>query len=296
MDSKMRKDMLVYLIFYHSLMYRVVPASLEQKFHSTIEKVKNNVHPPVKLGDFYFLMLYADVTAIQIEYNEIIRNDSHYSPQSLCDSPLLWRLFYVFQNILRTEGPYEIENVQISNGDIVIDAGANLGVFSLLAMKQGAERVYAFEPNPRICDQFLHAQIKLNHGQNVIFPIPCGLGAEEEQVTFVDSAVNSGASHIASIDDIASSNDEIITVHITTVDAFVYENNIPHVDFIKADIEGAERFMLEGARNTIKRFHPHLAICIYHFPDDKEVLTKIIQDIDPSYNIICSSTKLYAWV
>jgi FkbM family methyltransferase len=277
-------------------MYRVVPASIEQKFHSVIEKVKKDVHSPVKLGDFYFLMLYADITAIQIEYNEIVRNDPFYSPQSQGDFSFFWKMFYVLQNILRTEGPYEIENVRISKEDIVIDAGANLGVFSLLAMNQGAEKVYAFEPNPRIFNQFLHAQVELNHSQNVIFPIPSGLGAEEEQVTFVDSAVNSGASHIANMNDIASSNDEIIAVAITTLDAFVYENNIPHVDFIKADIEGAERFMLKGARNTIKRFHPRLAICIYHLPDDKEVLTKIIQDIDPSYKIKCSSTKLYAWV
>jgi len=43
------------------------------------------------------------------------------------------------------EGPYEWGNVEIENGDIVFDCGANLGIFSILAANKGAT-VYAFEP------------------------------------------------------------------------------------------------------------------------------------------------------
>ena len=37
-------------------------------------------------------------------------------------------------------------------------------------------------------------------------------------------------------------------IQVTTLDKWVKENNVPRVDFIKADIEGAERLMLEGAQ------------------------------------------------
>jgi FkbM family methyltransferase len=47
---------------------------------------------------------------------------------------------------------------------------------------------------------------------------------------------------------------------ITTLDKFVEDNKLERVDFIKADIEGAERDMLRGATNTLKTFAPKLAI------------------------------------
>jgi FkbM family methyltransferase len=51
------------------------------------------------------------------------------------------------------------------------------------------------------------------------------------------------------------------SIEITTIDAFVEENDLKKVDFIKADIEGYECYMLEGGRETLKKFAPKLAIC-----------------------------------
>jgi len=81
-----------------------------------------------------------------------------------------------------------------------------------------------------------------------------------------------------------------------TLDDWVKQNNISKVDFIKADIEGAERLMLEGSQWILKNYAPKLAICTYHLPDDKEVLTKLILQANPNYKIIHKWKKLYAWV
>ena len=292
LNAKTRKDVLVYLMFYHALLYNLVPANIERKIHPRIEGAKK-LQSQIKCGDFYFVIPDVDMVLFQFEYNDIFRNDPYYSPQSVskCEFSPFWRCFHACHKVLWPEGPYEVENVRVLDGDIVIDIGANLGVFSLLAMYQGARVVYAFEPIPRNI-QYLNAHIELNHGSDVIIPIPYGIGAKKDQLTFVDRGEGS---RITSTDSSPSSNDETITVNIITLDDFVRSNSIPHVDFIKADIEGAERFMLEGARETIKRFHPRLAICTYHLPDDKEVLTNIIKDIDASYKITYSSHKLYAW-
>ncbi len=57
------------------------------------------------------------------------------------------------------------------------------------------------------------------------------------------------------------------------------------VSMIKLDIEGAERYALEGAGNIIRRDFPVLAICAYHLQDDLVVLPKIIRRINYGYKL-----------
>ena len=85
-------------------------------------------------------------------------------------------------------------------------------------------------------------------------------------------------------------------IECTTLDDWVKENNISRVDFIKADIEGAERYLLAGAQETLRRFKPRLAICTYHLPDDPQVLAKLIKLAVPEYHVIQKRKKLYAYV
>ena len=83
---------------------------------------------------------------------------------------------------------------------------------------------------------------------------------------------------------------------ITSLDEYVYKNNIKQLDFIKADIEGAERLMLRGARETIRTFRPMLSLCTYHNSDDPVVLERMIREINPEYHIIHKWWKLYAYI
>lgn len=54
-------------------------------------------------------------------------------------------------------------------------------------------------------------------------------------------------------------------------------------NLIKMDIEGAEFRALEGARNTIAKHTPYLAICTYHKPDHMWSLILLVQRINPKY-------------
>ena len=85
-------------------------------------------------------------------------------------------------------------------------------------------------------------------------------------------------------------------ITLTTLDKFVEDRKLERVDFIKADIEGAERDMLRGACNTLKTFAPKLAICTYHLPDDPEVLENIILKANPDYTVVHTRHKLFAAV
>ena len=70
---------------------------------------------------------------------------------------------------------------------------------------------------------------------------------------------------------------------VTTIDAYSRENNLPSVDFIKLDVEGGELEILKGAKISIARYKPILAISAYHKPDDFWVLMNYIKSIRPDY-------------
>ncbi len=89
---------------------------------------------------------------------------------------------------------------------------------------------------------------------------------------------------------------KVVTVDTITIDSFVEENKIKKIDFIKADVEGAERYLLMGAKNILQKFAPKLSICTYHLSDDPQVLEEIILSANPNYIIKHKWQKLYAYV
>ena len=193
------------------------------------------------------------------------------------------------------EGPYCYADgtfdVTVKAGDVVIDIGAWIGDFSAYAVSKGAT-AYAFEPSRDTFEVLCKTKKinKLMSGREII-PVQKGLGQEEGKIQLNICTENSGRNTIlATVDGGA----EEIT--ITTLDKFVDDNGVQKVDFIKADIEGAERQMLRGARNVLRTFAPKLAICTYHLPDDPQVLEQIIMEANPRYKVVHLRHKLFAAV
>ena len=189
------------------------------------------------------------------------------------------------------EGPYEMGRVKIEDNDVVIDGGANIGLFSAYAVHKGAEKVYAFEPVPQVQECLLETCSKYERSIEIepyALSNSCGM---------VDFYVQSGNLTCGSMDEIRQNEeDSILKVEKITIDKWVQEHNIQKVDFIKADIEGAERDMLIGAKDTIKKFLPKIAICTYHIEDDPWVLEAIIRELSNDYVIEHKWKKLYAYV
>lgn len=193
--------------------------------------------------------------------------------------------------MLRTEGPYCYHNVDIIGGDVVLDLGANIGLFSASAAAKGC-KVFSFEPIKFVAN-YLRKTAKLNSGNiEVIEAAVCDVDGKVEFSKVPDDFHDIGESSLIA----RPENFERVWVPAMTIDQFVLDKGLEKVDFIKADIEGAERNMLMGAQETLAKFAPKLAICTYHLPDDKEVLTELIMKANPNYIIEYKWEKLYAHV
>ena len=153
--------------------------------------------------------------------------------------------------------------VCIPRDGVVLDIGAHAGQFAKLFAGLAADgRVYAVEPGS-YARAILRAAIGLRRFDNVQI-VPVALGAEERLETLniplkASGAFGFGLSHFGAAETrwprVATE-----TVAQTTVDALVAALALDRLDFIKADIEGGELRMLEGARATLDRFRPRLLI------------------------------------
>ena len=241
---------------------------------SSLKIVCNNKIPYLGLMQLFFDLVYPHLP--KDKYLEVEEGTKNYK---------------IFFEHFASEGPYEKEGVFLETGDCVIDAGAHLGIFSIIAAKKVGKqgKVYAFEPIQEIVS-LLNRSIAINDSRNIEV-IPYALGEKNHKIAFsickTDLGRSSGYFNYSGYD---------ADVYQITLDKFVEKNNISKVDFIKADIEGMERNLLVGAERTIKRFKPKIAICIYHRPDDPEVIEKMIKSFVSEYNIVKTNKKLYAWV
>jgi FkbM family methyltransferase len=138
----------------------------------------------------------------------------------------------------------------VREGMHVVDAGANIGLYSLLAAKLvgPAGRVWSFEPNSENA-RLLLASAVLNRLENVTLH-PVALGAERGY-TFFTSAVGSNGGVLGQ----AGRNLTHPSCKIVPT-ARLDDFGIARVDLLKMDVEGAEGLLLQGAGELLARCRP----------------------------------------
>lgn len=203
------------------------------------------------------------------------------------DKELVYSIFPRYE-----EGPYEYKLVQLEKNDVVIDAGANIGEFSALAGVRGC-KVYAFEPMPNVVEHLR----KVSEWNPNITICQYALSDRNAELFFTEHLTDMSASSYVSNQYISNNKSaKKVKVKSITLDTFAEENKLSSIDFIKADIEGAERDMLMGAKRVLKEFAPKIAICTYHLPDDPQILRKLILNANPKYIIEERWKKMYAYI
>lgn len=142
----------------------------------------------------------------------------------------------------------------LNTGDIALDVGANQGIYCCAfgAAVGPSGRVIAVEPNPRQV-QRLKSNIEANGFEHCV--------VIQKAISDCDGVATLGlAEGDTSASILAADKSNSITVETTSIDETVKKMNLPRVNFIKLDVEGAELLALRGAINTLRRFSPTLSI------------------------------------
>jgi len=139
----------------------------------------------------------------------------------------------------------------LKSGMRVVDAGANIGLYTVMAsiLTGPTGQVYAFEPGIKTFNR-LQRNLRLNDCQNVIpnnvaLSNTCG-----EMILRVDPKHPTFDAHcfVDSLDDAKEINPTDEIVKCKTLDNY----NLGPLDFIKIDVEGGELALLQGALQTLK--------------------------------------------
>jgi len=140
-------------------------------------------------------------------------------------------------------------------GSVVIDCGANVGLFTIAACGGGAGTVYAVEPanSTRLA---LQRNLDVARLSNVVV-LPYALGDESGIVEFTVMPGDGGLSSFAP----AEPGDGITEqVEVRRLDDVVPSECWPRVSVVKIDVEGAEALLLDGATELLNSSHPALLI------------------------------------
>jgi FkbM family methyltransferase len=149
-------------------------------------------------------------------------------------------------------------------GMVVLDGGANEGLFSLYAARRvgSSGAVLAVEPSTREFER-LEANVALNRLDNVrAFKLALGSRVGEARLAVARSR-HAGMNAIDAGDpggglaDWAASRE---TVDLETIDELVARSGLERLDLVKLDVEGSEVDALDGARATIERFQPTILL------------------------------------
>jgi FkbM family methyltransferase len=168
-------------------------------------------------------------------------------------------------------------------GDVVLDCGANVGVYTRVALDAGAKLVVAIEPAPENVE-CLRRNFRQESAAGRVIVYPKGVWDKDDFLTLHVDPHNSAADSFLIQ---RAGSHGVSKVPLTTIDKLAAELKLERVDFIKMDIEGAETKALHGGRATIAAYHPRMAISVYHAPDHPESVPRAILEAWSGYRSEC---------
>jgi len=206
-------------------------------------------------------------------------------------------LYYAAGGLMATFvlGQYEYRKrkpeIKAKEGDYVIDGGGGWGdtalYFAHRVGSKGAVHVFEFNPdNLAILNKNVNLNPELLKRIDIV---PRALwNTSNEVIKYSDNGPGTSLAQ-------STGNNVKGSLQVTTlaIDDFVRERELPKVDFIKMDIEGAELNALKGAEETLRQFRPNLAISIYHRDVDFVDIPEYLKNLDLQYEFYLDHFTIY---
>jgi FkbM family methyltransferase len=184
----------------------------------------------------------------------------------------LYKDSYLSEEIYRNK--FEPDEGQFINdflmeGDIFVDIGANIGLYTLMAARKigSAGKVYSFEPTQTTFKRLLD-NIAINGFKNII---PVNKALSDKNGSFEMNVSCDGFDGWNSFVKITrGSKARTETVETIKVDSFFHDNKIwGNISLIKIDVEGWEKFVILGGEEHFKR--PESPVLIIEFVDQNTI-------------------------
>lgn len=217
-------------------------------------RIKRLVKDPFRTLIFYTLVFISYIKPFKIKSKTLWGDKiSYYLPEG---------------NMVYYYGFYEINLINflinfIKPGMVIIDIGANIGLYSLLSAWLTEENgfVYSFEPTPRT---FITLQENAKQYRNII-TIEKALLDDEREITFFDygpkySFLNTINNRISKHLSFLKKYTKPINLKTEVFDNLLRKKQIKIPDLIKIDVEGSEFHVLNGMKETIIRHRPYVTI------------------------------------
>lgn len=159
----------------------------------------------------------------------------------------LWHKPEIFE-----KGERDIFCGNIRPGTVALDVGANIGIYSLLGAKRGAQ-VFAIEADPRNAAQ-LRRHVEINGFESRVTIFEMAAADRPGMVRIYRNPINSGGSN-------CFDGCDPVDVPARTIDSL----DLPPIAICKMDVEGAEARAILGMRHTITR-SPDFKLCVEYNP------------------------------
>jgi FkbM family methyltransferase len=188
---------------------------------------------------------------------------------------------------------YNFGNVKIQPNDIVLDIGANYGLFSLYASSRSANKIYSFEPSIPVYN-LLVENVSIN---NNIIPINKAVSEFDGYAEF-NNTKTTACSYVSGTfpsDEQIISKSNVETININTIFS---SYSLDFVDFAKIDCEGSELDIFltitDENLNKINKF-----VIEYHTQSIGQfILSKLVKNgfkIESSNEISNNTGLIYAY-
>ena len=173
--------------------------------------------------------------------------------------------------------------LQLKPGAIVLDIGANIGLFARQALKAGAQQVICMEPAPGNLSALRWNMAPEIESGTVLVVAKGAWDRAGAMRLRVDPYLPVESSMVVPP---CGEDAYDVQIDVEPLDQTVESLRLPRVDFIKMDIEGAEIGALEGAAGILRRYKPQISVGVEHTADrlgNARLVRDLVLSINPAY-------------